>query len=108
MQLTDHQWKPGRYTSDGCNILNGCVRPMLQNSISYSRSVGYLKKSHFNDIGLDLLGFVEGGGKAQFLIGDPLEADVLLACENALMSEKTGEVLQNEGTKLGDLLKQNS
>jgi superfamily II DNA or RNA helicase len=106
MQLTDHQWKLGRYSSESVHILDECVRPMLRNSMSYSRSVGYLRKSHFNDIGLELLNFIESGGEARYLIGDPLEADVLRSCEEALVGDKERNFSEGVSAKLRQLLQQ--
>lgn len=90
--LKEHAWKLGGYDSDEVQMSENHVVPMLQRSMRYDRSVGYLKKSHFTDIGLELLQFVERGGRARFLFGDPLEREVLLACERG-MSELANETV---------------
>ena len=83
-RLKDYDWPQGRYSSDEGEISINLVLPMLKHAMRYDRSVGYLKKSHFSDIGLDLVEFVDKGGEARFLFGEPLERELLLACEQAI------------------------
>ena len=102
-RLKDYDWPQGRYSSDENKICKDLVVPMLKHAMHYDRSVGYLKKSHLAEIGFDLLEFVEKGGKARFLFGDPLERELLLACERAIGEE--GEESETE-SKLRTLLKE--
>ena len=86
-RLKDYDWPLGRYSSDENEICRDLVVPMLNHAMHYDRSVGYLKKSHLAEIGFDLLEFVEKGGQARFLFDDPLERELLLACERAIGEE---------------------
>lgn len=100
-RLKNYDWPQGRYSSDEGEISSNLVLPMLKHAMRYDRSVGYLKKSHFSDIGLDLVEFVEKGGHARFLFGEPLERELLLACEQAIGDS---DLEQEVEIKLRDLL----
>ena len=83
-RLQGYDWVLGRYDSDQTEIFTDIVVPMLNRAVQYDRSVGYLKKSHLTDLGYDLFCFVEKGGRARFLFGDPLDKELLLAYQHAV------------------------
>lgn len=94
----------GCYSSDEGSLLDEVVRPLLESSDSYDRSVGYLLPSHFTDVDIELLDLVERGGRARFLIGDPLGAEMLQAAQTAALSSR--EDLAGMGNKLREVLRE--
>lgn len=83
MPLRAVDWPRPSYNSRKVNILEGIVLPMLSNATKYDRSVGYLEASHLADAAEGLFEFAERGGKARFLIGNPLSYPELNAAEEA-------------------------
>lgn len=81
MPLRAVDWPLPSYNSRKVNILDGIVLPMLSNATKYDRSVGYLEASHLADAAEGLFEFAERGGKARFLIGNPLSYSELSAAE---------------------------
>lgn len=103
-RLTDSKWTYGHYNSDSINVLEDIVFPMLRAGVKYERSVGYLKSSHLADASCELFEFCLRGGKSRFLIGDPLDRDLLKACQAALGDSDPAPLLVSEN-RLRELLK---
>ena len=74
------------YDSDSTDVLEEFYRPLLKESVSYDRAVGYFSSSTFKTCAAELASFIGQGGKIRMLVGCLSQPADAVALQNGIQS----------------------
>lgn len=82
------------YDSDSTDVLEDFYRPLLKESVSYDRAVGYFSSSTFKTCAAELASFIGQGGKIRMLVGCLSQPADAVALQSGIQSIDEIEKLQ--------------